>query len=145
MHFTTACSVVLLQKVSNGYSINHDDYNGPVLQKAVPARNLLPTTSWWCTCSTQQRVVHILPKQFLAVIKASEVLELAQELNWWLSSILLTSWHIDIINEEHYLLVDRSTISADNRNFDTVGMIYRGSVESPCPRVVQLSEICCIA
>jgi hypothetical protein len=72
----------------------------------------LPASSRRRTCCAQHGVLHVLPKELLAVIEAFEVLELPQQLDRRLSAVALTSRHVDVINEEHNFLVDRGTIPA---------------------------------
>jgi hypothetical protein len=90
----------------------HTQEQSKDITSCIPGSNLLPATPRRCTRCAQHCIFHVLPEQLLAVIEAAEVLELPQQLNRRLRAIALPSRHVDIIDEEHNLLVDRSTIPA---------------------------------
>ena len=69
--------------------------------------HLLPPAAWGRAGAHQRGILDILPEELLAVVEAAEILVLPQELDWGLGTVRLPRRHVDVVDEEHDLLVGR--------------------------------------
>ena len=74
-----------------------------------PVSDGISSTAGWSHRCDELYVQQRSEGELLAIVPATVVHPLSQDLDWWLSTIHLNLWHVHIVDKDHHLLSNRRT------------------------------------